>query len=305
MKGEVSLIEKDNITGGNDEYMNAVKVKKTAQQTEGVKDISCSNLNTYYPTQIGQRKSNEIESEGFCFEKSQHSSSFRVLSELDDCIEESFESILGAGKTCNKTLSRKGSLECIEWSGEERVFSPEAKSSLSKIEFYSNWKNIINQQDAPRTPQFKTTYIFPLSPHFSDYDEYYSDSSSNSSESLPDIQKEIPTVKKSKHIFKNHSRRVNGISWNQYEGANEANYNYSSPSLPIPNNLQGRNRLDLLLSQWVNYFSGRQTIDINDIECATQFFTGLDVTTLTAVTSSLIYIGHCARYTQIRKYNQG
>ncbi|KAH8584927.1 uncharacterized protein ELE39_000878 [Cryptosporidium sp. chipmunk genotype I] len=307
MKGEASLIEKEYITGGNDEYISAVEVKKTAQQrAEGAKDIiSCSNLNAYHPIQNGQRKSNEADSEGFCFEKSQHSSSIRVLSELDDCIQESFESLSGVGKTCNETLSRKESLECIEWSGEERVFSSETKFPLSKIEFFSNWKNIINHQDAPRTPQFRAAYIFPTSPHFFDSDEYYSDSSSNSSESLLYIQKETPIMGKSKNTLKNGSRRVNGISWNQYERVNEVNYNYTSPSLPIPSNMQGRNRLDLLLSQWVSYFSGRQSIDINDIEYATQYFTGLDGTTLAAVTSSLIYIGHCARYTQIRKYNQG
>ncbi|OLQ18567.1 hypothetical protein ChUKH1_05930 [Cryptosporidium hominis] len=306
MKGEVSLIEKKHITGGNDEYVSAVEVKKTArQQSEAAKDImSCSNLNIYYPIQTTQRKSNETDSEGFCFEKNQYPSSTRVLSELDDCIEESFESLSGVGKTCNKTISRKESLECIEWSGEERVFSPETKFPLSKIEFYSNWKNIINHQDAPRTPQFRATYILPTSPHFSDSDEFYSDSSSNSSESLLYIQKETPIMRKNNNAFKANSRRVNGISWNQYEGANEVNYNCISPSLPIPSSIQGRNRLDILLSQWVSYFSGRQSIDINDIDCATQYFTGLDGATLAAVTSSLIYIGHCARYTQIRKYNQ-
>ncbi|KAJ1610619.1 hypothetical protein OJ253_1105 [Cryptosporidium canis] len=304
--GEVSLIDKGYLTGGDDEYINVVDAKKSAQQIDGINDtISCLNLNTYHPAQVGQRKSNETDSEGPSSEKSQRSSSIRVFSEPDDRTERSFESIIDAGKTYNKALSRKGSLEYIEWSGEERVFYPETKSPLSKTEFYSNWKQIINHQDIPKTPQFRATCAPPM-PYITDSDEFYSDISSSSFKSLPDSRKEIPSLRKDNQNHKNQTRRINGISLNQYEGANELNYNYSTPSLPISNShIQGRNRLDILLSQWVNYFSGRQSIDINDIEYATQFFTGLDGAALAAATSSLLYIGQCARCTQVRKFSQG
>ncbi|KAH8739645.1 hypothetical protein FG386_001202 [Cryptosporidium ryanae] len=86
-------------------------------------------------------------------------------------------------------------------------------------------------------------------------------------------------------------------------GVSESNIVRNSPFIPIRSNMIWRNTLDLFLSQWTDYFSRRHSFDSSDVENAIQFFIGLDNSTLNAVTSSLVHVSHCARYSQIRKLN--
>ncbi|KAF7457663.1 hypothetical protein HWI79_1750 [Cryptosporidium felis] len=304
MTGEVSLINKNTITS-EDESSHTIKSKRKPRELDCPSEGAFSRSDEFSAVLGDQNSANETENEVFCIGKSQISSSVRALSDSDGLTEKSLENVSEV-HSCEQAFSRKESLEGLEWSGEERVFFQEARFPLSNIDFYSNWRNLINQQEAPRTPQFKAKGVFPVQESFSDSDEYSSYSSSCSSESLQDIQKDVSPLKKDHLQNKVNCRRISGISWNQYEGSSsqDSNDHLTSPSLQISHSLGGRSRFGLLLTQWMSYFSGRQSIEICDIEYATQFFMGLDNAALATVTSSLIYIGHCARYTQIRRYNE-
>ncbi|KAH7647163.1 hypothetical protein FG379_002854 [Cryptosporidium bovis] len=242
----------------------------------------------------------------------------------------------------NNNLSVVSSLESIEWSPEERVIITDTNVPISKSCFCSNWKRTINYQESPRTPQFRyrdnySQFDLPFIGVSSDSETSsigsggysYKYNSIDSFSNLCDNNNAELIIGITPHLYQSSSfssafslsssREYNNANNHYYtetfrdithnngakidNGVSELNIAGDSPFIPIQSNMIWRKTLDLLLSQWTEYFSRRHPFDSNDVENAIQFFIGLDNSTLNSITSSLIYVSHCARYSQIRKLN--
>ncbi|KAL7067845.1 hypothetical protein ACR3K2_17540 [Cryptosporidium serpentis] len=219
-------------------------------------------------------------------------------------------------KNINSNLlesDQRNSKNFLVWVDEERIEFNTKETVCSNEQFLSNWAQSHEGHDTPRTPQ---------------YDHEYTDSEISTLSSEPSL---FTLTSQSSILTPRNSSCIVGLSdqYNQYmlqkvsnssgAGSNPTNgyqisnsFNNISNSGSTPSSRALRQfhassintciNINSILHQWTSYFSNKYSIEVKELDQANQYFMSLDNRTLTASTNALIYMSHCARNAQLRRY---